>query len=105
MKRYFNFTGTLSQAELLQGLAGMCATGLLLGLVAGLGSGSWEAMLFFACFIPIMGMLTILLPLWISMRLRDAGHSPYWAIACVMPPFMVITLIVAIFRPSVPRPQ
>lgn len=102
MNIYFNFKGTLSRAEFWQGFLGMCATGMLLALVSGMGRGG---LLFAATFIPMMGMLVILLPLWISMRLRDAGYSPYLAIACVVPPFMVFGFFAAVLLPSVERAQ
>ena len=102
IKNYFAFSGRLTRAELFQGFMGMCATGMLLGLVTSLGN---SGALFAACFIPMMGMLGILLPLWISMRLRDAGYSPYWAILCILPPFMVIGGIVSILLPTHSAPE
>lgn len=102
INKYFSFKGTLSRAEFWQGFLGMCATGMLLGLASGMGRGG---LVFAACFIPMMGMLVILLPLWISMRFRDAGYSPYLAIACILPPFMVFGVFAAVLLPSVDRAQ
>jgi uncharacterized membrane protein YhaH (DUF805 family) len=98
MKKYFSFKATLSRTEFWQGFLGVCATGMALGLFAGTGIGGGAA--FAACFIPMMGMLVVLLPLWVSMRLRDAGHSPYWAIPCCLPPFLAIGFFAAVLLPS-----